>query len=185
MKILCLDQATKISGYSIFDNKELITYGTLECNPKEKNPVERMKQMYDKIVDLINEVSPSFIVFENVQFQNNYGTFQQLSQLQGIIMAHLFKTDIGFQIIEPSAWKSFCGIKGRKREEQKKNTIAFVKNKFGIDCSEDEADSIGIGVWAMSQIKGVPNSLDRETNRKNIENLIKRHAKTMQRLADS
>ena len=118
----------------------------------EKNPIERMKQMNDEIIKLINEIKPSFIVFENVQFQQNYGTFQQLSQLQGVIMAYLFKTDIGFQIIEPSAWKSFCGIKGRKRAEQKKNTQVFVKDKFNCDVTEDEADAIGIGIWAINKI---------------------------------
>lgn len=68
-------------------------------------------------------------------------------------MAYLFKTDIGFKIIEPSAWKSFCKIKGRKREEQKKNTQVFVKGKYNIEVSEDEADAIGIGTWAISKIK--------------------------------
>ena len=27
------------------------------------------------------------------------------------------------------------------------------KNKFGFDVSEDEADAIGIGVWAINNIK--------------------------------
>jgi crossover junction endodeoxyribonuclease RuvC len=153
IKILCLDQATKISGFSIFEDGKLISYGILEVDQKEKNPIERMKQMNDKIIELINDVSPIFIVFENVQFQKNYGTFQQLSQLQGIIMAYLFKLDIGFKIIEPSAWKSYCGIKGRKREDQKKNTQVFVKYKYNIEVSEDEADAIGIGIWAVSKIK--------------------------------
>jgi crossover junction endodeoxyribonuclease RuvC len=157
LKILCLDQATKISGFSIWEDKKLITYGKLEVNQNEKNPIERMKQMYDQIVNLIESSSPSFIVFENVQFQRNYGTFQQLAQLQGVIMSYLFKSDIGFKIIEPSAWKSFCGIKGRKREEQKKNTQVFVKNKYGIEVSEDEADAIGIGTWAINKIQVMEN----------------------------
>lgn len=109
--------------------------------------------MCEKINELIDNTLPDFIVFENVQFQQNYSTFQQLSQLQGVIMAHLFKTNIGFEIIEPSAWKSFCGIKGRKREEQKRNTQIFIKDKYDIEASEDEADAIGIGVWAISKIK--------------------------------
>lgn len=153
IKILCLDQATKISGYSLFENKKLITYGKLQANEKEKNPIERMKQMQEKIIQLIDEIKPNFIVFEDIQFQQNYGTFKQLGQLQGILMAELFKLDIGFQIIEPSAWKSFCGIKGRKREEQKKNTQAFVKTMYKVNVSEDEADAIGIGFWAINNIK--------------------------------
>lgn len=153
IKILCLDQSTKISGYSIWENKKLIKYSTLISNPKEKNPIERMKEQYDLIKKLIHNENPDFIVFENVQFQQNYGTFQQLSQLQGLLMASLFEIDIGFQIIEPSAWKSFCCIKGRKRDEQKKNTQLFVKNKYNVDVSEDEADAIGIGFWSINHIK--------------------------------
>lgn len=152
-QILCLDQSTKLTGYSVWQDKELVNYGVLEVDSKEKNPIERMKEMNDKIIQLMDIVQPVFVVFEDVQFQKNYGTFKQLSQLQGMIMAHLFKLDIGFQIIQPSAWKSYCGIKGRKRVEQKENTQLFVKNKFNIETSEDEADAIGIGVWAVNNIK--------------------------------
>ena len=150
-----MDQATKISGYSIFEDKNLITYGILEVDQKEKNYVERIKQMNGKIIQLINNNNPGFVVFEDVQFQRNYQTYQQLSQLQGVIMANLFDLNLGFQIIEPSGWKSFCGIKGKKREEQKKSTQEFVKNKYGIDVSEDEADAIGIGIWAINKIRTV------------------------------
>lgn len=125
----------------------------LTANANEKNPIERMKEMNDKIIALIKNVKPDYIVFEQVQFQNNYGTFQQLSQLQGIIMAYLFKINIGFNLIEPTAWKSCCGIKGRKRIEQKANTQKFVKEKYKVDVSEDEADAIGIGYWSIHNLK--------------------------------
>ncbi len=151
IKILCLDQATKISGYSIFEDKKLLTYGKLEVN--NKNSTERMKLMNDKIIELIKIISPDFIVIEDTQQQNNPAVFKQLSQFQGILMAYFFQIDIGFCIVKPSEWKSCCGIKGRKREEQKLNTQLFVKNTYGFDCSEDEADSIGIGFWAVSTIQ--------------------------------
>jgi Holliday junction resolvasome RuvABC endonuclease subunit len=112
-----------------------------------------MKEMNDKIIALIKDVNPDYIVFEQVQFQNNHGTFQQLSQLQGIIMAYLFNINIGFTIIEPTAWKSCCKIKGRKRVEQKENTKIFVKEKYKAEVSEDEADAIGIGYWAIHNLK--------------------------------
>ena len=152
-KILNLDQSTKITGYSVFSNNDLDTYGLLKSNTDEENPIERIKEMNEKIIALINNVNPDYIVFEQVQFQNNYGTFQQLSQLQGVIMAYLFKIDIGFNLIEPTAWKSCCKIKGRKRVEQKLNTQKFVKEKYNIDVSEDEADAIGIGYWAINNLK--------------------------------
>jgi len=111
-----------------------------------------MKQMYDKIKGCLIKINPDFVVFENVQFQKNYGTFQQLSQLQGVLMSLLFERNIGFQIIEPTAWKAFCGVKGRKRTEQKANAIQLVKDKFNLYVSEDEADAILIGFWAINKI---------------------------------
>lgn len=154
IKILCFDQATRITGYSIFENNKLITYGTLKSNLNEKNYIERLKKMSDNIINLIENIKPDYVVIEDVQYQNNQLTYKQLSQLQGVIMAYLFKINIGFTIIEPSAWKAFCNIKGKKREEQKANTIKFVKAKFGVDVSEDEADAISIGVWSINYIKG-------------------------------
>ena len=153
IKILTLDQSTKVTGFSVFKESKLDQYGLLTVNKNEKNAIERMKLMSGEIRQLINTIKPDYIVFENVQFQRNYKTYQQLSQLQGVLMALLFEIDIGFTIIEPSAWKSSCEIKGKKRAEQKENTQIFVKNKFGIDVSEDEADAIGIGVWATKNIK--------------------------------
>lgn len=152
-KLLCLDQATLKTGYSLFDDNKLISYGILEVDPDEKNIIERMKLMSDKIIKLIELLSPNYIVFEDTQFQNNYKTYQQLSQFQGVIMFYLFQIDIGFCIVKPTEWKSICGIKGRKREEQKLNTIAFIKDKYNIDVSEDIADAIGIGTWSIKNIK--------------------------------
>ena len=108
--------------------------------------------MYDKIKGCLIKINPDFVVFENVQFQKNYGTFQQLSQLQGLIMALLFERNIGFQYVESTAWRAFCGVKGKKRTEQKANAIQIVKDKFNLSVSDDEADAILIGFWAINKI---------------------------------
>lgn len=108
--------------------------------------------MYDNIKRCLEKNNPDFVVFENVQFQKNYGTFQQLSQLQGLIMALLFERNIAFQYIEATAWRAFCGIKGRKRVEQKVNAIQMVKDKFNLSVSEDEADAILLGNFAVNKI---------------------------------
>ena len=148
---MALDQSTKITGYSVWENNNLVDYGVLEANTKEKNPVERMYQMYFLVKDLINKLQPNFVSIEGVQFQNNFATYGKLSQVQGIIISILFNINVPFIIVEPSVWKSFCGIKGRKRVEQKANTIVMVKDKFDIEVSEDIADAIGIGYYTVNK----------------------------------
>ena len=153
MKILCLDQSTKVSGYSVWENKKLVLYGHVDSNIKENLPLMRMRKMSKEIQRLIKQVRPDYIVLEGVQFQGNHCVYSQLSQMQGVLFEICFSYDIGFAIVEPTKWKSFSNIKGRKREEQKANTINYIKEMFNIDPTEDEADSIGIGVWAINNLK--------------------------------
>jgi len=152
IKILAIDQSTKITGYSIWEDKKLINYGIIEVDHNEKNPMERMCQMYFSIKNLIDEIKPDFVGFEGIQFQRNYQTYSLLSQLQGLILSILFERNMAFLYLEPTKWKAYCKIKGRKRAEQKANTIQMVKDKFSIEVSEDEADAIGIGIWCVNNL---------------------------------
>ena len=112
-----------------------------------------MNKMYFLIKELIEKHNPDFVVIENVQYQNNFRTYNMLSQMQGIIFALLFELNLGFICIEPTAWKSFCSVQGRKRAEQKASIIQIVKDLYNINATEDEADAIGIGMWAIKNIK--------------------------------
>lgn len=112
-----------------------------------------MCNMYFEIKDLIEIIRPEYVCIESVQFQNNYNTYSQLSQLQGVIFSLLFEKNLPFILIEPTAWRKFCKISGRKRDEQKAATIQMVKERYGVDVTEDEADSIGIGLWIVNAIK--------------------------------
>lgn len=111
-----------------------------------------MRVMSKLIKEVLNDKASDYVVIENVQYQNNYNTYCQLSQMQGVIFNLLFERDIPFCLVQPTKWKSFNGIKGRKRVEQKANTIQMVKSKYGLDVTEDEADAIGIGYWAINNI---------------------------------
>ena len=108
--------------------------------------------MYFLIRDLLRQRSPDFVVLEGVQFQNNYKTYSQLSQMQGIVFSILFELDIGFCIIEPNSWRKFVDVKGRKRVEQKAAAIEKVKEVFGIDAEEDVAEAICIGLWGVNNV---------------------------------
>lgn len=45
-------------------------------------------------------------------------------------------------------WKSKLGIKGVRRDEQKRNAQAYVQNTYGKKVSQDESDAICIGAYA-------------------------------------
>lgn len=147
MKIIGLDQSTKLTGWSLWQDKQLVEHGVLTVKVKENLPLVRMEEMYNLLKELTNKHKPDFVVLEAVQFQNNFNTYGQLSQLQGVIFPLLFERDIGFVICEPTKWRSFFSIKGRKRAEYKEAAIQMVKDKWDVDATEDEAEAILIGCW--------------------------------------
>ena len=154
LKILALDQSTKITGWSLWEGTKLLKYGVLSSDVHEDNPIERMNKMYALVDGLVADIKPRFIVIEQVQFQNNYRVYSQLSQLQGVLFAVTFRRNLPFTLIEPTAWKAFFGVelRGKKRPEQKADTIRLVRERYGVEVSEDEADAIGIGYWASRNI---------------------------------
>jgi Holliday junction resolvasome RuvABC endonuclease subunit len=152
-KILALDQSTRITGWSIITEKGIKSHGKLVVSDTNAPIQERFEEMFNLISELIDKTKPAFVVFEGTQYQNNAGAFGSLSKLQGLIMALLFLRNIGYFIVEPTCWKSYCHIEGRRREQQKSNTKKFVAEKYGLIVSEDEADAIGIATWAINNIK--------------------------------
>jgi hypothetical protein len=52
------------------------------------------------------------------------------------------------EIVLAGTWKSFLGIKGRNRTEQKRNAQAYIVDNYSIKPTQDECDAICIGLWA-------------------------------------
>ena len=152
MNILALDQSTKHTGWSFWVDKSLIKYGVIDADEREPAYV-RMKYMGKQIKNLIRRCKPDHVVIEQVQFQRNYKVYSQLSQLQGVIMQILFEKEIDFTLVEPTKWRSFGGIKNRKRDETKEAAIQAVKDKYFVEVSEDTAEAIGIGLWAIENVE--------------------------------
>lgn len=146
IRILSLDQSTKITGYAIFENENLIQSGIIKV--KDTNEIARLSEMKKKIIDLINSYKPNLIVIEDIQLQSEFGvtTYKALAHLQGIILEYCFSNHINYKIISSAIWRAHCKIRGKNRQDKKKEMQQLIKNKYNINVSDDEADAIGIGL---------------------------------------
>lgn len=150
--ILALDQSSKKNGWAVITKKGLKASGVFTADDK-LDYISRLKIVRETIIKLITKYKPSFIVFEDTQYQGNAQGYKVLAMTQGIMMDILFTYKIDFYIVPPVTWKSFCHIEGKKRAEQKANTKKFVADKYGLIVSEDEADAVGIATWAVANIE--------------------------------
>ncbi|MGL5765339.1 MAG: crossover junction endodeoxyribonuclease RuvC [Sarcina sp.] len=161
MKVLALDQALTITGFAVFSEKNLEKYGVLNLGDiardkelmVEEKDYERTMNVKMFLNKMIKAYDINFVVLEDVQAQKNVNTFKKLASLQGVLKQRLYENEIPFKVYKPSEWRKILGIKGNKREIQKKNSIEYISVKYNVEVTDDEADAICLGLAYVGKIK--------------------------------
>lgn len=147
MRLLALDQASHVSGWSVFEDSKLIEYGKIEANQDDLG--ERLYYIKQEVLKLIDKYNIDEVVMEDIQMQgnvaNNVQTFKILAEVFGVLYETFTELKIPNSAILASSWKSALGIKGKNRAEQKRNAQAWVLDTYGIKVIQDIADSVCVG----------------------------------------
>ena len=107
---------------------------------------------------VIEEWEPDYIVFEDIQYQNNYQTYKKLAMLLGLLIVAAKNGGVEWDVVPPVTWRSHFNISG-KRETVKKQAIMKVATMYNINVVDDVAEAILIGKYyidkslAKTQIK--------------------------------
>lgn len=148
-RLLALDQSSKITGYAIFNDGKLETFGKFEFD--HPNIDYRLMQIKKQILSIIQRQQINEVVYEDIQQQNNIAnnvqTFKVLAEVYGVISEMLEELKIPHSSVLAATWKSFLGIKGKTRPEQKRNAQEYVMQAYGINPTQDECDAICIGAY--------------------------------------
>lgn len=158
-RILALDQATYITGWSIYDSGKLIKYGTFETN--YSNEIQRDNIIKMWLISMIENWKPDFIGLEDIQLQdlgkkgNIYAadnvvgiqTFKTLAHLQGILMEAIYEKKIPYELCPTPTWRAHCKVTGKTKTDKKRSMQILAKKWFDVSVSNDEADAIGIGKY--------------------------------------
>jgi len=158
-RVLALDAATVVTGYSIYDNQKLVSFGTYKVD-KNLPTEERINKMKKWLISVIEECQPDFIGLENIQLQSfGKGQFQvemyrTLANLQGVLVDTIFEACIDHDLVYSTTWRNYCNVGDDKgRENKKKAAQDKVKLWYGQDCTQDEADAICIGKYFCHLLK--------------------------------
>ena len=148
-RTMALDQASRTTGWAIYDNKNLVTSGHFSI-PANKTMQQRLVSFVNHLSELIEKYNVEKIYYEGIQYQNNIETYKKLAYIQAMIIYTTTIDNIPILELSPSHWRSIIkdknGIKfGRSRIEQKQKAQEFVKEFFNKKVTEDEADAICLG----------------------------------------
>lgn len=158
-RILALDQATKVTGYSIFDDGKLVKYGTFQTTSDDE--VARCVSVKNWFLSMLQNWRPNYVGIEGIQYQpkvfdgdtvGSVTLFQTLAHLQGALLVACFENNVPYKICPTNTWRNVCGVKGRTRIDKKRSMQRLVKDWYGITASDDEADAIGIGYYMTTVV---------------------------------
>lgn len=156
MRYLALDQALQTSGWAIFNNGDLIEYGTFKT--KNFDPIEkRLHDIWNELNELADKYEFDYVFFEDIQQQRNAETYKKLAYVQAAIFLWCYWIEnVEYMILSPSHWRSLLKDKykvnfGKNRVEQKKAAQELIEQLYKLKVTQDEADAICIGLAGYSE----------------------------------
>lgn len=150
-KILALDQATQTTGYSVWDNGQMIAQGKFTCGGSDV--AARIHDVKLHIIALVQKYGIDKLYIEDIQLENQFGvtTYKILAELIGVIQEFAIENQLQLEIVSSATWRHTCGVRGKKREDKKANAQKHVLEKYGLKVSDDEADAICLGEHAVAE----------------------------------
>lgn len=157
-----LDASTSCTGYSVFEDGNLIEYGAI--SPKGVDWRERLMDESLTLAKLFHKYSLDKLFVEDVPKKPGANTLQKLGAVQGMILCLCagYKLDPIFLL--PNEWRKEVGMydgtrQGMHRDVLKEKAIIMANKIFGLDLKwygptskkseDDTAEAIMI---AYSQI---------------------------------
>lgn len=131
MRRMGIDASTKCTGYCIFEDKKLITYGKLSpTNSKDMTWRERVIWMMKHVSDIIQNHHIQQICLEvPIKTLQNVVTLEQLFTLQGAILGISIANNAQVVTVEVNQWRKELGISKGIVKDNKKNSRAILKQR--------------------------------------------------------
>ena len=157
MRLLALDQASRVTGVAIFDDDKLVKYGTFEIKSNQELG-KRLTHFLENLDKLYAAYHFDAVAYEDIQLQmGNVETYKKLAYIQAMILFWCEKHEKNLYCLSPSHWRKILKDKygiswGRKRAEQKQTAINFIQEHYEKEVDSDTADAICIGCAANIEI---------------------------------
>jgi crossover junction endodeoxyribonuclease RuvC len=149
MRVIGIDPGTARTGWGIleFNNGTLksIDCGCIMTSTKENNG-ERLKRIYDVLLELIAEKKPDEMAIEKIFFNTNVKTALSVGQARGVCI--LAATTAGLQTYEYNTTevKNFITGYGRATKSDVANKVKELLQLEVMPKPDDVTDALAIGV---------------------------------------
>lgn len=144
MIVAGIDASSNKTGVAIFKDEKYVEHTLIDLH-KIKNSSERIPKMMLAICDYLDKHEVDKIVMEESMMTNNISTVKMLSSIAGAVMYYAAKNGIEFELALPTHWRRKVGLSQSskiKRDALKVEAIQAVQQEYGMELTDDEAESL-------------------------------------------
>lgn len=149
MKILGIDPGMAIVGYSLInyegDEISLLTSGSIQTS-KGKRESERLLEIMNDIVTVIETYKPDVCAIEKLFFFRNHTTVMPVAHARGVILAMLEKYGISIYEYTPIEVKQVLTGYGRADKKEVEQMVKIALGCETLPKLDDTVDSIAIAI---------------------------------------
>ena len=151
--ILGIDPGIAITGYGILDCKgddiKIVASGSIQTS-KNKTTQERLAELYDDMLEIIDIYKPDIASIEQLFYFKNLKTVIPVAQARGVIIMALAQKGIELAEYTPLQVKQTITGFGRATKEEVKQMTAISLNQ-SMPKLDDTVDAIAIALCHYRQ----------------------------------
>ncbi len=149
MLILGIDPGLATTGYGVIKKKgnsfKVIDYDIITTSPKN-NDVERLSELYNDLLLLIDKYQPGQIAVEELFFNKNVKTAIRVGQARGVILLAGAQQGINVAEYTPLQVKQAVVGYGRASKKQVQQMVKTLLNLSEVPKPDDAADALAISI---------------------------------------
>ncbi len=174
--ILGIDPGTNITGYGLIkvsgQDPELITIGSIDLS-KYSDHYIKLKQIFDRIVGIIDEYHPDELAIEAPFYGKNVQSMLKLGRAQGAAIAAALSRSIPIFEYAPRKIKMSITGRGAASKEQVASMLMRILKFSKIEIKLDATDGLAAALCHFYQT----NTLRQEKNYNSWKDFINKNPK--------
>jgi len=156
MIILGVDPGISVTGYAVLDldirKTDIKELGYIKTNKSTSFPL-RLKQIYNRLIEIITERSPQVLVLEDIFYSKNVKTSIKLGHVRGVTLLAAMNSDL--ETAEYAAREVKMSVTGNGAAS-KEQVQRMVQQLIKLDCTDlrsDVTDAVAIALCHWHRCK--------------------------------
>ncbi|MEG0918424.1 MAG: crossover junction endodeoxyribonuclease RuvC [Anaerovoracaceae bacterium] len=149
MRILGIDPGYAIMGYGIIDMKgnnfKVVDFGAI-LTDKDMEMPDRLKKIYNDLMNIIHEFSPDTCAIEELFFNTNVTTAIKVGQARGVAVLACANSSLEIEEYTPLQIKQALTGYGRADKKQVQAMTKSILNLKEVPKPDDTADALAAAI---------------------------------------